>query len=252
MAGKYQIHKWFYKSAYIRLYLPDTALCDELTLTSYLDQYKTVYIKPEDGCQGIGVIKAWKENGGYWYVIERGDPIYCASISEMYQKLFSDNGNPYIVQRAIQLAQINGRPIDIRLMMMRDANKRWNYAGMLAKLAMEKSIVTNVSRGGSILSVDKALNKSLGISGEKLESIKEEMIRLCYVCNRVYSRYVYQSEIGYDIGVDQSGKIWFIEANRGPSRVAFAKLKDKTMYRKIRQLQYEYRNRKSVKKSPDE
>jgi len=255
--GKYENYKWFYENTLIRPYLPDTALCDEDTLTSYLAQYHMVYLKPEDGGQGIGIVKAWREDGRYGYIIERGDPEYCAAPSELYNRLFANAvpftwkpvtnttyDTPYIVQRGIHLAQIRGRPFDIRLMMMRDAAEKWNYAGMLAKVAREKSIVTNISKGGYVLSVDDALYRSLGISGEKAIRMKNEIIRLGFMCNEVYSRHMYLPEIGYDIAIDQSGKIWIIEANIGPGRKIFTLLKDKTMYRKIVKLYHEYRNRK--------
>nr|WP_052948008.1 YheC/YheD family protein [Aneurinibacillus tyrosinisolvens] len=242
--GKFRQYKRFYQDLSIQPYLPDTALCNPAILESFLDKYHTVFIKPTGGGRGVGVTKAWKQNNQYAYVIERGQPVYCSSVPEMYQKLNLAAKKPHVVQRGIQLAQVQGRPYDMRLMMMRDTNKKWQYVAMLAKVAGVKSIITNVARGGGYtITVEEALNQSLNITGEKATKVKNEMIRLGHNCNRVYSRYRYDWQIGYDIAIDTNGKLWLIEANpRTPSHFLFARLKDKTQYRKIKRMAFLYKS----------
>nr|WP_047151999.1 YheC/YheD family protein [Aneurinibacillus tyrosinisolvens] len=60
--GKYGKFKWFSQSPSVRPHLPNTAICNQSTLKSYLHKYKTVFIKPDVGARGIGIIKAWKNN----------------------------------------------------------------------------------------------------------------------------------------------------------------------------------------------
>jgi D-alanine-D-alanine ligase-like ATP-grasp enzyme len=64
-----------------------------------------------------------------------------------------------------------------------------------------------------------------------LQTMKELSYRIC----KRFDSYKFSCQIGVDFGVDQSGRIWIIEVNFDyPSHVLFAKLKDKTMYNKIR------------------
>ncbi|HEY0828839.1 MAG TPA: YheC/YheD family protein [Bacilli bacterium] len=241
--GKLELFKLFHKDPFIRRYLPSTVLCNLLTLKSYLLKYKTVFIKPVNGNKGRGVIKAWKENGKYAYVIERGNPIYCSNTAEMFQKLRLAK-KTHVIQQGITLAKIHGRPFDVRLMMMRDRKKNWKYTGMLAKVAGRRSIITNVARGhGYAETVGTALSQSLGSDKNKIARIKNEIIRLGYRCNRVYDRHCYDWQIGYDIGIDHRGKIWLIEANpRDPSHILFDRLKNKSMYRRIQHMTFVYKH----------
>lgn len=209
-----------------------------------------VYVKPDNGARGNGIIRAWKTDDQYAYILERGEPIYCGSVSEMYNKLNLANKKPRIVQQGIHLAKIGDRPIDIRVMMIRDTKLKWQYAGMVAKVAGEHSIMTNVNRGkGYVIKVEEALRQSLGVEGEAANKIMDEMIQLAYHCNQVYSGKAYDWRIGYDIGVDEMGKVWLIEANRMPSHSLFRKLEDKTMYRNINRMWSSYRKEVKKKKS---
>ncbi|OCT14369.1 hypothetical protein A8709_26490 [Paenibacillus pectinilyticus] len=72
----------------------------------------------------------------------------------------------YIIQRAIDIAKINARPFDdIRIMMMRNDQNQWQYAGMLAKVARRSSVITNVTRGGGYATpIEHALDTSLRLS----------------------------------------------------------------------------------------
>jgi hypothetical protein len=58
-------------------------------------------------------------------------------------------------------------------MMMRNRNRKWKYAGILAKVAGSGSVVSNVIRGrGYALELKKALIKSLKMNKNKIASIK--------------------------------------------------------------------------------
>ncbi|HEX7056655.1 MAG TPA: YheC/YheD family protein [Bacilli bacterium] len=236
--GKYSLYRLFNQVKEIRPYLPSTSICTLFTLAIYLHNFREVYIKPAGGGQGRGVTKAWRTNGRYYYVREKGDPVRCDTVAEMFRKLGLARKKPHIVQRGIQLARVNGRPFDVRVMMMRDRAKRWTYVGMLAKVAGRKSVITNVARGGGyVLPIDAALRQSLGLTGERAEQKKQEMIRLAQACNRAYSRVRYDWQIGYDLAIDRNGKVWFIETNPTiPAHGLFRKLPDQTMYRRIKEL----------------
>lgn len=233
--GKIDFHRMFHKVPQLRAYLPETVMCNETRLAVYLDRYPAIFIKPDEGGGGAGVIKAWKRRGLIYYVKEKGKQQSVNSVQALYQKLELKN-RPHILQKGIDLARINGRPYDIRLMMMRDRLKRWTYVGMVAKVAGARSIITNVAMGkGYVMPIDKALRKSLGLSRATATEKKNELIRLARICTRVYSKSRYDWQIGYDLAIDRKGKVWFIESNPTvPAHGLF--LKEPSIYRTIKQL----------------
>ncbi|GAA0361420.1 putative circularly permuted ATP-grasp superfamily protein [Bacillus horti] len=190
------------------------------------------------------MIKAWKTENDYRFVKVQGKPLIEKSINNLYHKV--TDGRPIqsiLVQKAIDLASINGRPFSIRLMLMRDGKREWQYAGMLAKVSGEDSIVTNVRRGGGYATtVDDALAKSLGYSSDQIKRKNEEIIRIGFEIIRHATDTGYRShETGIDLGIDNNGKVWIIEVNLSyPSHALFNRLQDKTFYRKIKSLAAEY------------
>ncbi len=180
-------------------------------------------------------MKVWKQGGRIFYVKEKGMPVSVDSAVALHRKLNIGN-KLYMVQQGIDLATINGRPYDIRQMMMRDQFKRWKSIGMIAKVAGPRSVITNVARGkGYVLPIDKALKQSLGLSEAAAEKKKNEMIRLASLCTRIYNKIRYDWQIGYDIAVDRRGKVWLIETNPTvPSHALFRKMPK--LYRTIKRF----------------
>jgi hypothetical protein len=60
-----------------------------------------------------------------------------------------------------------------------------------------------------------------------------------------FNDYNYYWNLGLDLAVDKSGKLWMIEENTGPALYLFAKLKDKTMYRNIMRIVASRRRKRS-------
>lgn len=239
--AKYHYYRVFRQDPVLRRHMTDTAVCTRRTLEDYLDTYRAVYVKPDVGGRGEGVVHAWRAaDGRIHYVVEKGRPLACLSAGELWDRLGLAGKKRHVVQRALRLATYRGSKYDIRLMMVRDARRRWQYCGMLAKTAGPASIVTNIARGkGKVVPAEQALTDSHGPRGLRL---KEEMIRLARRCNRMFDRIRYEWQMGYDFAVDTDGKVWLIEANPGnPSHALFARLPDQTLYRRIKQAVRAYR-----------
>ncbi|GEC92026.1 hypothetical protein DES34_106257 [Brevibacillus brevis] len=67
---------------------------------------------------------------------------------ETYRYLRRKITTPYLIQRGISLAQVNGSLFDVRVMVQRRSGSPWVVTGMLAKVAGRSYIITNVKRSG--------------------------------------------------------------------------------------------------------
>ncbi|MDB4866659.1 MAG: hypothetical protein JWR03_992 [Cohnella sp.] len=247
--SKWEIHRLYSKHSDLRKLLPPTSILTPSSLSKYLDKYKSVYIKGKNEHKGSGIIKAWKTEEGYRYIKVKGKPVDVKSIDDLYEQLRGGRrSSSVLVQRTIDVPMIEGRPFSIRLMLMRDGKEKWHYAGMLAKVAGEGSVVTNVRRGGGYATtIDDALAKSLGYGRERIASVKHKLISDGFKLIRYAGKKGYRShETGIDLGIDRKGKIWIIEVNLAyPSYKLFDRLEDKTFYNKIKSLAADYKKRRT-------
>lgn len=243
--SKWELHRLYSKHPHLSKCLPPTSILSSSSLKQYLENYRAVYIKGNNQHTGAGIIKAVKTKNGYRFVKVRGKAVDVQSFKDLYDKIKDRRPcRSIVVQKAIDLASINGRPFSIRLMLMKDGKEKWKYAGMLAKVAGKGSVITNVRRGGGYaVTVDDALAQSLGYGRKRIEKVKRKLIDHGFEIVRHATKNGYRThESGIDLGVDKNGDIWIIEVNLlYPSYGLFNRLQDKTFYRRIKSLAAAYR-----------
>jgi hypothetical protein len=127
----------------------------------------------------------------------------------------------------------------------KNVNSEWIVTGKITRTASHGFIVTNVAK--SLSTVEDALEASK-INLKNIDSLLWEIDQLGILIARQLEK-VYPDAClwGMDIGVDQSGKPWFIEANLVPDVSIFRYLSDKTMLNRIKEYLREAR-----KKSDDQ
>ncbi|XEC93334.1 YheC/YheD family protein [Paenibacillus tarimensis] len=259
-SSKWNLHKFYDRDPFIRQFLPETALLSQTTLQQFMGKYASVYIKPDRRHGGNGVILVQKSEDGYSYTAIKGKKAESESdvnsIEELYAKISKRAiDDQYIIQQAISLASINGRPFDIRSMMMRKPGEGWKFYGFFAKVAGPVNIITNVGRsGGYVLTIEDAIKKSLELPSAQIEQKKQSLLDLSYkISNRFLKYKASTTQIGIDFALDTEGNIRIIEVNfdlPDHSGNAFSKLPDKTNYfriRKMKRLLKQLKLKKAVK-----
>lgn len=241
--AKWKMHQFYSKHPEIVQALPPTAILTLSSLTSFMNKYNKVYLKANTIHTGRGIIKAWRIPNGYKYVRVRGKVNSCPSTTALCRDIKKMYPNElFIVQKEIKLAKMNGRAYDIRVMMMRDGTRKWQYAGMIAKVHGQGSIVSNVRRGGGyVTTVGHALQQS-GFDKSRIDQIQKQLIELSRTIMHHSEKYPFYSfQTGIDLAVDKYGKVWIIEVNlHNPSHGLFKQLEDKTYYRRVRKLYMDY------------
>ena len=181
-----------------------------------LSRYGMVYVKPIVGGGGYGVIRVSASGGAYRYTHMKTTRSF-ASFSQMYRSLVRVKARrKYLIQQGIHLATIQGRPVDYRVKVVK-TQRGWVFRSLVGRLARPGLCVTNLSKGGTMLSGRRALGLSLPhISGRHK---RREMRSLTLTCTYIMeSQFPGVGQLGFDYGLDYSGKIWILEVIPDPNR----------------------------------
>jgi hypothetical protein len=215
-------------------YLPHTQLATPQTFFSFLKKHKKVMLKPCMGQQGIGVVMVSLLKNDVFKVHTERTKVTIEGrrklMKYIHELCFSRE--LYIFQERLPLATIDDHLFDIRVMANKGlTDSNWTITGKLAKVANKNYIVTNVAK--ALLPINQALqNSSIKMSPDK---IINKMDEVCLIAATLLGEnFPDINRIGFDIGIDQKGKIWIIEANLKPDILLFKRLADKTMYENMK------------------
>jgi hypothetical protein len=259
----------------LSLYVPDTRKYDLSVLKEMLALYAMVYIKPDRGSFGIGVMRAEQRT-----VIlspsqqkteinvtadneerqqQEAQVLYILRYAKMAEVFFSPEelhealqkriqNRTYLVQKGIDLLRHQDRPFDLRVLAQKTPSGSWETTGMLGRVAAPQKIVTNYHSGGSIQSVNTLLKNHMNPS-ETLSTINQLKSLGVQIAGQLETTYPGIKEIGLDIAMDQHMDMWLLEVNTLPSIVVFKLFPDKSIYRRIHRYAVAY-GRVKARKSP--
>ncbi|NOV02328.1 YheC/YheD family protein [Paenibacillus planticolens] len=233
--GKWPKYKVLVKSRRLIPHLPKTLIMGHKNFSKLLDKFKKIIIKPSGGSGGKGVIQVTSLGKGIYMVHDGRFMKRIVGREAAYSFVHArTKSTTHIVQKKIPLAQVNGRPFDLRVVLQKSTNSSWHITGKLAKIAGPGYIITNTARSkGKVVPLSSAIHAST-ISDPSLHQINK---KIDHISNRAVqclnNHYPKLRIVGLDIGLDSNGKVWIIEANFAPSKSLFLRLKDKTMYKRI-------------------
>ncbi|WP_240420148.1 YheC/YheD family protein [Paenibacillus periandrae] len=213
-------------------HLPPTRLVNKSNVKGMLDKYRAVYLKPSHGTGGFGIFKLSSSKKGYR--LQNGtrsrsfatfDGAYAAFSKEKGKKI-------YLVQKGIPLLHFQGRPFDLRVMVQRSPERKWEATGIVGRLARPHKVVTNYHSGGRPMPAHELLapfmpkNKQVSY----VAGLKTLGVKISRHMRGVFPRF---RSYGVDIGIDKALKPWIIEVNTSPDKYIFNALTDKRMFRTI-------------------
>ncbi|WP_123039436.1 YheC/YheD family protein [Cohnella candidum] len=202
------------KNPAIAKHIPSTRLYSPSRLRQMVDQYGTVFIKPVRGTGGVGVAKIGKSGKGYSYAYRSGKRS-SLPFGDLLRAVERIRGRKaYLIQQGIDLAEIEGRPVDYRVKYVKTENG-WVFRAVVGRIARRGLFVTNICRGGKLVSGAEAIKRSL--SPELAETKKKEMRELTKTATALLEqRFPGIRQLGYDYGIDRKGQIWLLEVNTRP------------------------------------
>lgn len=217
----------------VRPYIPDTRKFSKSTLKSMLDSYKMVYVKPEIGTYGNGVIRVEQlKTGEYHYQIDKKIKTF-RDYTTFYQSLSKKIGKrSYLIQKGIHLVKYNKQRFDLRVMVQLSPQRIWETTGLIGRVAQPGKIVTNYHNGGKLVAAKRLISSHL--SSAQTDKVIHTLNKLgVTTAKHLHKKYPGFRQIGLDIGFDRTWTPWIIEVNTNPDPYIFNKLADKSMYRKV-------------------
>ncbi|KAA9008605.1 YheC/YheD family protein [Paenibacillus spiritus] len=219
MAGRQLASKWRKTAALlsdprVSGYIPKTQIYSGSALRLMLAAYGDVVVKPVVGGGGHGVIRVFRDGGGYGLTSKNRTRRY-SRFGEMFNGLQRMKlRRRYLIQQGISLARIDGRPIDYRVKVVR-SNGAWEFRSMVGRLARPGLFVTNLCQGGTMLSCREGLRRSLPRINSAAK--RREMRIVTVTCIQTLERHFPGiGELGFDYAVDRNGRLWILEVNTRP------------------------------------
>jgi glutathione synthase/RimK-type ligase-like ATP-grasp enzyme len=198
-----------------------------------LKQHNTVFIKPDKGSGGYGIIRIRKIDG-YRFEVSKGTKKSLVSRKNLssYIRKITRPSSSYLVQQGIQLARYRGHPFDFRIYMQKPRNS-WVVSGKVTRVAAPGRFLTNYHQGAKPVTVPEVLRSVLN-NNKKVAGVIQQIDQLSMATARILDdKFPGIRELGIDIAMEKSGKLWILEANTRPGSATFRLLSDKTMYDRI-------------------
>ena len=224
--NKWHLFEWLKGSRITSKHVPQTKrLRSARTLAAMLKNHNSLYLKPENGKAGKGIMRLkYRVDTLLPYRLQiqggkRNLTYKAASLERLWARIGKEKGTElYIVQEAIELTTHRGRPFDLRVLLQKNGRGGWGVTGIGARLAGVRSITTHVPRGGSIEEPNSMLEGTFGV--ERANTILKNVPTTALLIARQIERACDYTlgEMSMDLGVDEHGGLWFFEANSRPMK----------------------------------
>ena len=223
--NKLEIFEKLYNVPEVEQYLPETESFHSFhQLEKMLSDYGQVFVKPQNGSLGLGVhqiIYDKKENVYYCRYRDQENRLQkFQTIESLAKKVFAKRPlERMLVQQGIYLIKHEQRPIDFRVHVNKDERGEWVVSAIAAKIAGSGSPTTHLNNGGEVKTLEEIFPDQQDQVVNK-EALERAAILLAHALEKQMTGII--GEIGFDFGIDPSGKVWLFEANSKPGRSIFS------------------------------
>ncbi|MCD7034835.1 YheC/YheD family protein [Metabacillus sp. GX 13764] len=221
--NKWEVHERLWEIPHLRPYLPATEqLTTRTGLEAFLREHKDVFIKPVFGSQGKRIFRVSEKEQLYHLKYTTYSDEFKQSyhgFSELLQALYPRlRKEPFILQKTISIASFQSRPLDFRVLCHKGEDHGWKATSVIARVSGENQFVANLAQGGRLYPPGEVLEQLYGTKkGAQFKKLlKEISIEICEHLDLAAEGFY--GEFGIDLAIDDSERLFMIEANVKPSK----------------------------------
>ncbi|MCM3655472.1 YheC/YheD family protein [Metabacillus litoralis] len=237
--------------------LPNTQLyIKPLDVKKMLKRHQSIYIKPINGRLGKYVCKLSLTSDGIF--VHFGRRRKRIKTFKTWRKLskfltYKLQSGQYLIQQSIDLFTYDHRIIDFRMMMVKNEIGKWENIGIIARYGSSNSIVSNITAGGKAELGVKTLQSAFHLSSREIKSLFVNMNAMALRALSIVEANGYHcGNIGFDVGIDKSGKIWIIEMNnQNPDHYIAVKANKKELLYQAKLKNILYAKKLAMEKTKD-
>jgi len=216
LGGKMSVYRRILKSGQFTQYLiPSEEIVSVTTIFSYLNQYKSIIVKPVFGRKGQGIIYVEKQDNSFYLKTAEMEQHYSEhDFNEWIANLLQLDDEMYLVQPFIHSKTKAGLSYDLRLHVQKDGQGKWILTTIFPRIA-SSGVVSNLSLGGYTSYLPNFLKQEFG---EEFYNVKRYLEVFATQFSTHFDSLYDESidELGIDVGLDENQKIWIYEVNWRP------------------------------------
>jgi len=218
VGNKFALPKTIVKhKRFAHLLVPFRMITDEKIVFNFLKKEKTAVLKPILGAQGAHIYFV-KQKGTRFIVYEHQQKkiFHNEAFQQWLKATVLARKYSYMIQRYIKCRTKYDEPFDIRSHMQKNREGSWVITKIYPRIGSNKSILSNISRGGRTEDLKTFLSKEFGELKGRLyyEQLEKLSYDLTTYLDRIY--HFSLNDVGLDIAIDQTGRFWLHEANNDP------------------------------------
>ena len=242
--GKLKVCRYLEGSGATRPYVPDTMSFGLANLRRMVARHGAVYMKPDVGSLGIGIFKLINRESGDYMLVETSNKSQRVTrldtLEAVHRHIAARKTGKLIIQQAILLSKVDGRPYDIRAMVQRKPGGEWTCTGFIVKVGGAGKIVTNYYQGGTIMTLRK-LHKRLGLDKRESAVLEGHLRSVSLsIAKTLSARQAGMREMGIDFAIDRGGRLWVLEVNSNHPQFHPLKSLDRKAYDRMKEYAASY------------
>jgi hypothetical protein len=215
--SKWEFWRMAKKIRNIKKHIPKTKRFRNIDdIEMMLEQYDSIYLKPQNGKLSNGLIKVTMGNGCYFTQTKEDlKPVELSNKEELNGYLRAAfSSKKYIIQQGIDILKSEKRCTSFRVIMQKGQNSGWHCNGIIAYLGKKNGICSNNQTSWYEPNFENFISNLLSISKEEASLKKQELINLCFeICSLLDMRNENFADIGIEVGIDNALNLWIFEAN---------------------------------------
>ncbi len=217
IGSKWRKTKWLLKDDLLKTYVPDTLRFTRANLHTIMIRHPVVYFKPSRGSGGNRIMKIERSPSQTYITYYLNHKQTYSNIQSLYTQLKSfAKGKTFLLQRGINLATVKGNPFDLRVMVQKPDDGKWLVSAMFVKIGRSGKVVNNYNQGGKLANFNTTLKKA-NYTEDEIQSVNRQLVDMGEQTGKCFDKH-YEGfrELGIDVAIDQSNKLWILEVNTRP------------------------------------